>query len=60
MILNVYFSTLVKRPMPAEAMIERRNQILRMSYGMKSLSYLLEERKLRACDLLGEKEYTDD
>ena len=40
--------------------MERINQILGMSYGMKSLSYFLEEKKLRASGLLGEKEYTDD
>lgn len=40
--------------------MERRNQIQGMRYGMMSLSYLLEEKKLQACGLIGEKEYTDD
>ena len=60
MTLIVHSSAPVKRPVPTEAMIERRNQILGMSYGVKSLSYLLEEKKLWSCSLLGEKEYTYD
>lgn len=39
-------------------MKERREQILAMSYGMRSLSFLLEEKKLRECGLLGENETT--
>lgn len=31
-----------------------------MSYGMRSLNFLLEEQKLRECGLLGEKESTND
>ena len=60
MALIVHISTPIKRPVPTEAMIERRNKILGMSFGMKSLSYLLEEKKLRSCGLLVEKEYTDN
>ena len=39
--------------------MERRNQILGMRFGMKSMSYLLEERKLQECGLIGENESTD-
>ena len=38
----------------------RRNQILGMRYGMRSLNYLLEEKKLQECGLLGKDESTDD
>ena len=31
-----------------------------MSYGMRSLNFLLEEKKLKECDLLGKKETTND
>lgn len=41
-------------------MKERRLQLLSMHYGMRSLSYLLEETKLKECGLLGKKESTDD
>lgn len=55
MTLIIHSSAPIKRCVPTEGMIERRNRILGMSYAMKSLSYLLEEKKLRACGLLGEK-----
>lgn len=41
-------------------MKERREQILAMSYGTRSLGILLKEKKLRQCRLLGENETTDD
>lgn len=43
-----------------DEMIRRRHQILGMTYEMRSLNYLLEEKKLRECGLLGEKDYTND
>ena len=49
-----------KRSAYSEALEERRLQILSLSYGKRSLRYLLEETKLRDCDLLGGKESTDD
>ena len=48
------------RPIPTPEMIERRNQILRMEYGERSVRFLLEEGKLRKCGLLGKDESTDD
>ena len=56
----IHSSAPIKRPLPIEGMVERRNQILGMCYGMKSPSYLLEEKKLREYDLIGEKEFIDD
>lgn len=56
----VHLSTPVKLPVPTEGMIERRNLILRMNYEMRSLSFLLEEKKLRECGLVGETEFMDD
>lgn len=50
----------VQRPVPTEEMIERRNQILNMEYGERSVGFLLEEGKLRKCGLLGKTESTDD
>ena len=41
-------------------MTERRNQILSMEYGERSVRFLLEEGKLRKCGLLGKDESTDD
>ena len=41
-------------------MKEWRGQILAMSYGMRSLNFLLEEQKLKDCGLLGKKETVDD
>lgn len=41
-------------------MVAQRNQIMGMHFGMRSLSYLLEEKKLQECGLLGENESTDD
>ena len=41
-------------------MKERRLQILSLNYGKRSLKYLLEEKKLKECGLLGENESTDD
>ena len=58
--LVIHSSAAVKHPVPTEGMVERRTQLLGMRYGMKSLSYLLEEKKLGACGLIGEKEYTED
>lgn len=40
--------------------MEPRIQILNMHFGMRSLSYLLEEKKLQECGLVGENESTDD
>ena len=54
------YSAAVKRTVPTEAMVERRNQILGMCFGMRSLSYLLEKKKLQECGLLGKDESTDD
>lgn len=42
------------------AMVEQRNQILGMCFGMRSLKYLLEEKKLQECVLLGKNESIDD
>ena len=53
-------SASVKRPVPTEVIRERRKQILSMSYGMRSLSFLLEEKKLKECGLVGKSESTDD
>ena len=39
-------------------MVARRNQILGMRFGMRSLSYLLEEKKLQECGLVRENEST--
>ena len=58
--LVIHSSVVVVHPVPTEEMVERRNQILEMWYGMKSLNYLLEDNKLKECGLLGEKESTDD
>ena len=41
-------------------MVARRNQILGMRFGMRSQSYLLEEKKLQECGLIRENEGTDD
>ena len=41
-------------------MVARRNQILGMLFGMRSPSYLLEERKLQECGLVVKNESTDD
>ena len=60
MMFVVHLSAPVKRPVPTEGMIERRNQILGMNYGMRSLSFLLEEKKFRECGLVGETEFTGD
>ena len=46
--------------MQTEAVEERRLQILGLYYGMRSLRFLLEEKKLKECGLLGENESTDD
>lgn len=56
----VFPSANAKRPAYSEALEERKLQILSLSYGKRSLRYLLEETKHRDCDLLGEKESTDD
>ena len=58
--LVIHSSVGVTRPVPTEEVVEQRNQILGMRYGMKSLNYLLEEKKLKECGLIGEKESTDD
>ena len=50
----------VKRPVPTEAMVERRSQILGMCFGLRSLKFLLEEKKLQECGLLGKDESTGD
>ena len=50
----------MKRPKPTEEMKERRLQILSLNYGKRSLKYLLEEKKLKECGLLGKNESTDD
>ena len=50
----------MKRPIPTEAMVEQRNQILSMHFWMRSLNFLLEEKKLQECGLVGENESTDD
>lgn len=67
LVSQVYFndtalpsSASVKRPIPTKEMIERRNQILNMEYGERSLRFLLEEGKLRRCGLLGKTGSTDD
>ena len=49
-----------KRPKYTEAHEEIRLQILSLNYGKRSLRYLLEEKKLKECGLLGENESTDD
>ena len=41
-------------------MVARRNQILGMHFRMRSLRYLLEDRKLQECGLIGENESTND
>lgn len=46
--------------MPTEEMVARRDQILGMHFGMRSLNYLLEEKKLQECGLVGENESTND
>ena len=46
--------------MQTEALEERRQHILSLYYGKRSLKYLLEETKLKECGLLGENESTDD
>lgn len=46
--------------MPTEEVVAWRNQILGMRFGMRSLSYLLEERKLQVCGLVRENKSTDD
>ena len=53
-------STNIIRPVPTDEMKRRRNKILGMLYGMRSLNYLLEEQKLKECGLVGEEESTDD
>ena len=50
----------MKRSVPTEEMVARRNQILGMRFGMRSLSYLMEEKKLQECGLVGENDSTDD
>ena len=55
-----WYSAAVKRPVPTEEMVARRNQILGMRFRMRSLSYLLEERKLQECGLVRKNESTDD
>lgn len=50
----------MKRPVPIEAMVQQRTQILGMRFGLRSLRFLLEERKLQERGLLGENESTDD
>lgn len=54
------YPAVVKRIIPTEAMVERRNQILGMCFGMQSLRYFLEEKNLQECGLLGKDESTDD
>lgn len=54
------YSSAVKRPVPTEAMEEQRTQILGIRFGLQSLRFLLEEKKLQECGLLGENESTDD
>ena len=54
------FSANTKRPPQTEALEERRLQILSLLYGKRSLKYLLDERNLKECGLLGETESTDD
>ena len=54
------FSAVTPRPTPSKEMMERREQILAMPYGMRSLSYFQEETKLWKCNLLGEEETTYD
>ena len=54
------YSAAVKHIVRTEAMVEQRNQILGMRFGMQSLCYLLEEKKLQECGLLGNDESTDD
>ena len=56
----LHSSAPIKRPVPTDAMIERRNKILGMSFGMRSLNYLLEEKKIKICGLLNKNESTDD
>lgn len=49
-----------RRPQQTEALEERRQQILSLYYGKRSLKYLLEETKFKDCGLLGENESTDN
>ena len=48
------------RPTRTDALESRRLQILNLHRGKRSLKFLLNEDRLRDCDLVGLNEYTDD
>ena len=58
--MTLPISANTSRPTRTDALESRRLQILNLHRGKRSLKFLLNEDRLRDCDLVGLNEYTDD